>query len=48
MFGADYSDYDTAKENYESYVKVLDVIIGKQKELLETLTGKAAVEASQQ
>ena len=47
MFGADYSDYDTAKENYESYVKVLDVIIGKQKELLETLTGKAAVEASQ-
>lgn len=47
MFGADYSDYNAAKENYENYVKVLDVVIGKQKELLETLTGKAAVEASQ-
>lgn len=47
MFGADYSDYNVAKENYENYVEVLDVVIGKQKELLETLTGKAAVEASQ-
>ncbi|MDY7253536.1 tape measure protein [Bacteroides sp. A1-P5] len=48
MFGADYSDYNAAKENYENYVKVLDVVIGKQKELLETLTGRAAVEASQE
>lgn len=47
MFGADYSDYNIAKENYENYVEVLDVVIGKQKELLETLTGKAAVEASE-
>ena len=47
MFGADYSDYNKAKENYESYAKVLDVVIGKQKELIETLTGKAAVEASE-
>lgn len=47
MFAADYSDYNAAKENYENYVEVLDVVIGKQKELLETLTGRAAVEASQ-
>lgn len=47
MFGADYSNYNKAKENYESYAKVLDVVIGKQKELIETLTGKAAVEASE-
>lgn len=46
MFGADYSDYNAAKENYENYVEVLDVVISKQKELVDTLTGKAAVEAS--
>lgn len=47
MFGADYSNYNKAKENYESYVEVLDNVIGKQKELIETMTGKAAVEASE-
>lgn len=46
MFAADYSDYNTSKENYEKYVQVLDVVIGKQKELIETLTGRAAVKAS--
>lgn len=47
MFGADYSDYNKAKENYESYVDVLDKVIDKQKELTETMTGKDAVEASE-
>lgn len=47
MFGADYSNYNKAKENYENYVEVLDTVISKQKELMETMTGKAAVEASQ-
>lgn len=47
MFGADYSNYNKAKENYESYVEVLDDVISKQKELIETMTGKAAVEASE-
>lgn len=46
MFGADYSEYNKAKENYEDYVKVLDTVISKQKELIDTMTGKAAVEAS--
>lgn len=47
FFGADYSDYNKAKENYESYVDVLDKVIDKQKELTETMTGKDAVEASE-
>ena len=47
MFGADYSKYERAKENYESYVEVLDQVIDKQKELIETMTGDAAVKASQ-
>lgn len=47
MFGADYSNYNKAKENYEAYVEVLDDVISKQKELIETMTGKAAVEASE-
>lgn len=46
MFAADYSKYEKAKENYESYVEVLDQVIDKQKELIETMTGQAAVEAS--
>lgn len=46
MFGADYSEYNKAKENYEDYVKVLDTVISKQKELIDTMTGRAAVEAS--
>lgn len=48
FFAADYSDYNKAKENYESYVKVLDVVIDKQKELIETMTGEAAIKASNQ
>lgn len=47
MFGADYSKYERAKENYENYVEVLDQVIDKQKELIETMTGDAAVKASQ-
>jgi len=47
FFAADYSDYNKAKENYESYVKVLDVVIDKQKELIETMTGEAAIKASE-
>lgn len=46
MFSADYSDYNKAKENYEDYVEVLDTVISKQKELIDTMTGKAAVDAS--
>lgn len=46
MFAADYSDYNEAKKNYENYVKVLDIVIEKQKELIATLTGKEAVKAS--
>lgn len=47
FFAADYSDYNKAKENYESYVKVLDVVIEKQKELIDTMTGQAAIDASE-
>ena len=47
MFGADYSKYEKAKENYENYVEVLDQVIDKQKELIETMTGDAAVNASE-
>lgn len=47
MFSADYSNYNKAKENYESYVDVLDKVIDKQKELAETMTGQEAVKASE-
>lgn len=47
MFGPDNSNYEEAKENYTSYLSVLDQIIAKQHELIETMTGKAAVEASE-
>ena len=33
FFAADYSEYNKAKEAYESYVKVLDTVIEKQKKL---------------
>jgi hypothetical protein len=46
--GADYEDYDKAKKNYEDYADVLDTLIDKQKELIETMTGKAALDASKQ
>lgn len=45
--GNDREKYEKAKENYESYVQVLDKIIDKQKELIETMTGDAAVKASE-
>ena len=47
MFGPDNSNYEAAKENYEDYLSVLDDIIEKQLELIDTMTGKAALEASE-
>jgi len=46
MFGADYEAYNQAREAYQGYMDVLDDVINKQKELIETMTGDAAVEAS--
>lgn len=45
FFAADYSEYNKAKEAYESYVKVLDTVIEKQKELMQTMTGENAKNA---
>ena len=42
LFAADYSAYNEAKEAYESYAKVLDTVINKQKELIETMSGENA------
>lgn len=42
LFAADYSEYNKAKEVYESYISVLDKVIAKQKELAGTLTGENA------
>lgn len=42
LFAADYSAYNKAKEAYESYSKVLDTVINKQKELIETMSGENA------
>ncbi|MFV0536840.1 MAG: tape measure protein [Dysgonomonas sp.] len=42
LFGADYSSYNKAKDAYESYIDVLDRVIDKQKELVETMTGENA------
>ena len=47
MFGADYDNYNKAKENYETYIDVLDKVIDKQRELSETMTGQEAVKASE-
>ena len=47
MFGADYDNYNKAKENYETYIDVLDKVIDKQRELTETMTGKDAIESSE-
>ena len=47
MFGADYEAYNKAKEAYQSYMNVLDQVIDKQKELIETMTGEAAIKASE-
>lgn len=43
MFGADYSSYNKAKEAYKSYIEVLDEVIAKQKELVETMSGENAI-----
>jgi hypothetical protein len=43
MFGADYEEYNKAKEAYEAYIDVLDDVIAKQKELVETMSGENAV-----
>lgn len=45
FFAADYSEYNKAKEAYESYVKILDTVIEKQKELMQTMTGENAKNA---
>lgn len=45
LFAADYSAYNAAKEAYESYAKVLDTVINKQKELIETMSGENAKNA---
>lgn len=42
LFAADYSEYEKAKGVYESYIAVLDKVIEKQKELVETMTGENA------
>lgn len=42
LFAADYSAYNKAKEAYENYSKVLDTVINKQKELIETMSGENA------
>lgn len=42
LFGADYSEYNKARKAYESYVAVLDKVIEKQKELVDTMTGENA------
>lgn len=42
LFAADYSEYNKAKGVYESYIAVLDKVIEKQKELVETMTGENA------
>lgn len=43
LFGADTAEYDKAKEAYEAYLDVLDEVIAKQKELVETMTGENAI-----
>lgn len=43
LFANDNAAYDKAKESYESYIKVLDDVIAKQKELVETMAGENAV-----
>ena len=48
MFAADYTAYNKAKEAYQSYINVLDDVIGKQKELIETMTGDAAIKSSEE
>lgn len=42
LFAADYSEYNKARKAYESYIAVLDQVIEKQKELVDTMTGENA------
>lgn len=43
LFANDNEAYNKAKESYESYIKVLDDVIAKQKELVETMAGENAI-----
>lgn len=43
LFGANYDKYDRAKEEYESYISVLDDVIEKQKEMVASLDSQNAV-----
>jgi hypothetical protein len=43
MFGADYTEYNKAKQAYEDYVSVLDEVIDKQKELVESMDNENAI-----
>lgn len=43
LFGANYDKYNKAKEEYESYISVLDDVIAKQKEMVASLDSQNAV-----
>lgn len=43
LFGANYDKYNKAKEEYESYISVLDNVIEKQKEMVASLDNENAV-----
>lgn len=43
IFGANYDAYDKAKGMYEDYIKVLDDVIDKQKELIGSMSDENAV-----
>jgi hypothetical protein len=43
MFGANYDEYNKAKQAYQDYIAVLDDVIDKQKELVASMDNKNAV-----
>ena len=43
MFGADYSEYNKAKQAYQDYIDVLDQVIDKQKELVASMDNENAI-----
>ncbi len=43
MFGADYSEYNKAKQAYQDYIDVLDQVIDKQKELVTSMDNENAI-----
>lgn len=47
-FAADYTAYNKAKDAYQSYMSVLNDVIARQKELIETMTGDAAIKSSEE